>query len=966
MTSSGPTESTKMVRGREPRLHGERTVPWLGHTSPRDPSRAIFALTAALLMVGSGLVVLSTATPLLFTGVGPLGSLASQATSSSSSTSLTGSGATSITPLSGGTAHGIDVSSVNGFPSWSTISRSGIGFAFAKATQGAGYTNPAFGYDMASGRSSGVVMGAYDFACPVDDSADYCSATSASAEADHFLSVAGPYFKSGNMLPALDVEVGCGQSTSSGSLSNWVNSWATIVEAYAAHKGFHIVPIIYMNSNYASNCINPSLTKYHLWVADWGAASPDTGHWSSWSLWQTSDCGSVPGITATTCTDLDVFHGDLTSLRSQIVFGGSTPAKVPVEFFVNSVTAGCAGNGCNIWKAAQVSFTVSGPGGSYTVTSDHALQLEAGQHYAITVHVKNAHYQIAGWSVGSYASVTLDLGGHQRTYTATCSRTDTPSTTDNHATFAVGTHWSSACRRTPSGEHVSVTIGSNYYATVPTYLFVNGRCGGCNVWSSGKVSAFVSGDGTSFGPFHDSSPMLPLAPGVDYQVRLSIGNGNFQVTQWWAMNYATVITGSGSAAHSTSSGCGARGYSPTTTAATVTLFTGTHWSTACHKNPPSGEHITAILAGPSGSGCPSPTTLTIGKPVPASVKAGGCALFSVKVSESDWASYNYLDVYETDAAVKGPQPAFTVYAGMAPPTLTVSGAHATKAGPDAKLGVLLDQPSAGKWGGWGTYEVLVMAAAGSSGGFCLVVHLSNAQPGNTPACPSATGGHHGLLPPDPLSSVWVSCANFVSCGTGHLGWKVTTKGLEVNSGYGYPAGGSDYSLAQAEGKIRSELSNWGGMIRTVSQHYGVPEINIVVESGPETSFGSDGVADIMQALPGYFDGYSCGDSAGAQVPDSWAIHYANAHWSACSGSWIRFVSFAAGTAYLGSQDNRYHARWDPLALGPAYNHGSLTYSTSYYGGGQYDAWHLYETSMGGLTYSYSWNLAVAYNAAIAV
>jgi len=53
-----------------------------------------------------------------------------------------------------------------------------------------------------------------------------------------------------------------------------------------------------------------------LWVAHWGVNAPTVPaqNWGgrSWTFWQYTNCGSVPGISG--CVDLDRFNG--TSLSS--------------------------------------------------------------------------------------------------------------------------------------------------------------------------------------------------------------------------------------------------------------------------------------------------------------------------------------------------------------------------------------------------------------------------------------------------------------------------------------------------------------------------------------------------------------------------------------------------------------------------------------------------------------------------
>src|SRR5207302_823289 len=74
---------------------------------------------------------------------------------------------------------GIDVSHYQGTINWPAVFASGERFAFEKATEGVTYTDPKFVTNMLAGKAAGVLMGAYHFARPLNNSA--------ADEAAHFL-----------------------------------------------------------------------------------------------------------------------------------------------------------------------------------------------------------------------------------------------------------------------------------------------------------------------------------------------------------------------------------------------------------------------------------------------------------------------------------------------------------------------------------------------------------------------------------------------------------------------------------------------------------------------------------------------------------------------------------------------------------------------------------------------------------
>src|SRR5258708_9945923 len=61
---------------------------------------------------------------------------------------------------------GIDVSSFQGSPTWSSVRSSGIAYSWAKATEGTTITDGTFVNNENNGKAAGVLMGAYHFAHP--------------------------------------------------------------------------------------------------------------------------------------------------------------------------------------------------------------------------------------------------------------------------------------------------------------------------------------------------------------------------------------------------------------------------------------------------------------------------------------------------------------------------------------------------------------------------------------------------------------------------------------------------------------------------------------------------------------------------------------------------------------------------------------------------------------------------------
>jgi GH25 family lysozyme M1 (1,4-beta-N-acetylmuramidase) len=208
---------------------------------------------------------------------------------------------------------GVDVSHHQGSIDWSLVYADGKVFAFVKATEGYTYNDPQFVTNMQNGTNAGVLMGAYHFARPDNNSA--------ADEANHFVNVAGNYIGNGYLPPVLDLEDPPGTDLqnlySSQQLTNWVRTWLQTVENLTGVR-----PMIYTNGRY-TNYLDPSLNSYYLWIAepDGNTNPPDNlGHWTDWKFKQFSWTGNVSGINGD--VDLNVFNGTLAQLDSLAQGGG--------------------------------------------------------------------------------------------------------------------------------------------------------------------------------------------------------------------------------------------------------------------------------------------------------------------------------------------------------------------------------------------------------------------------------------------------------------------------------------------------------------------------------------------------------------------------------------------------------------------------------------------------------------------
>jgi lysozyme len=243
------------------------------------------------------------------------------------------------TPVHGEYINGIDVSHFQGTVDWSAAKDSGITFAFTKASEGVGFTDSSFSTNMAAASSAGVLIGPYHLARPDSFNTD---PNDAANEANYFVNTIQSYYQGANttLRPVLDFEklAGVGSTADEKTfLSNWLRNFAGVV-----HNRLGFDPIIYVNSNFAKNYLEPDINQYPLWLAKWtdDTNSPpvaaDSGIWSSWKFWQWTSTGSVPGIAGN--VDRDVFNGTAAELN-QFVGGPPAPTtRVGIRYSVPGST----------------------------------------------------------------------------------------------------------------------------------------------------------------------------------------------------------------------------------------------------------------------------------------------------------------------------------------------------------------------------------------------------------------------------------------------------------------------------------------------------------------------------------------------------------------------------------------------------------------------------------------------------
>jgi GH25 family lysozyme M1 (1,4-beta-N-acetylmuramidase) len=212
------------------------------------------------------------------------------------------------TPNPTGRLEGIDVSKWQASVDYNQVRNSGRSFVIARASYG-GLTDEWYTTNKANARAAGLAFGAYHFAYPNLNPTDAL----AIEEADTFVNQMG--ILHGMLIPALDLE-NCNSSLGTSGMIHWVQVWLDRVYTRTGARA-----MIYTSPNFWATCMGDSRwfadNGYPiLWVAHWYVSAPTVPaqNWGgrSWTFWQYTDKGSVPGVSGS--VDLDRFNG--TSLSS--------------------------------------------------------------------------------------------------------------------------------------------------------------------------------------------------------------------------------------------------------------------------------------------------------------------------------------------------------------------------------------------------------------------------------------------------------------------------------------------------------------------------------------------------------------------------------------------------------------------------------------------------------------------------
>jgi lysozyme len=199
--------------------------------------------------------------------------------------------------------HGIDVSRYQLMIAWEEVKAMKVksiqlGFAFMKATEGIGNTDPQFKRNWKKSKENGIIRGAYHFFIPSKDGR---------MQAENFIK--SVELEPGDLPPVLDAEQLNGTSVE--LYKKEMKKWLEIVENH-----YGVKPILYTYVDFYNQNLGSEFDKYPLWVAHYyQAEQPRIGR--DWIFWQHSDVGRVNGISPK--VDFDVFSGDSLEFKNLLI-----------------------------------------------------------------------------------------------------------------------------------------------------------------------------------------------------------------------------------------------------------------------------------------------------------------------------------------------------------------------------------------------------------------------------------------------------------------------------------------------------------------------------------------------------------------------------------------------------------------------------------------------------------------------
>jgi GH25 family lysozyme M1 (1,4-beta-N-acetylmuramidase) len=215
------------------------------------------------------------------------------------------------------------VSDYDGTVNWSEVAAAGNTFAIARISDGTGYPDTTFAANWPAMKAAGLIRGSYQFFRASEDP---------TAQANLVVAAVGT-LGAGDLAPVADVEVMDG--VSGDTLVANLATWISVVSAKTGRT-----PIIYTAPGFWNALPNTDqFANEVLWVANWEVSCPGMPTpWTGWSFWQSSDSGTVAGVSD--AVDLDSFNGTLAQLQA-LARGGAPVVTPPTDAGAGSPPGSC-------------------------------------------------------------------------------------------------------------------------------------------------------------------------------------------------------------------------------------------------------------------------------------------------------------------------------------------------------------------------------------------------------------------------------------------------------------------------------------------------------------------------------------------------------------------------------------------------------------------------------------------------
>lgn len=207
---------------------------------------------------------------------------------------------------------GFDISHYQGTPDMAKAKAAGYQFVYVKSSEGTTYVDPTFATNVKDAHTAGLLVGAYHFARPDQDSAV--------TEANHFISLlqANPT----DLMPVLDLEEPTTKGSMTGAdLAAWSRTFINTVQSAVGHK-----VMLYTGNWFINEYSLVGLSDIPLWDSYYSStAPPSAGGWTEWTAWQYSDKGTVAGVSGGVDVDYAV---SLEALEGNIVATATTTRTI--------------------------------------------------------------------------------------------------------------------------------------------------------------------------------------------------------------------------------------------------------------------------------------------------------------------------------------------------------------------------------------------------------------------------------------------------------------------------------------------------------------------------------------------------------------------------------------------------------------------------------------------------------------